>query len=289
MSEKILVTGASGQLGHLIINALLEKLPASQIIAGARNTGKAKDLATYGVEIRKIDYERPETLETAFAGVEKLLLISSSEIGKRARQHEAVIDAAKKAGIKLLVYTSVLHCETSTLGLAEEHRQTERALLASGIPWVILRNGWYTENYTASIPMAVEHGVLLGSANNGQIASAARKDYAEAAVAVIVSDEQQAGKIYELAGDKAYTLTEFADEVSRQSNKSILYKDMPEEEYRKILIDAGLPEPVAALLADSDAAASKGALFDDSHTLSKLIKRPTTSYSATIASALTFN
>lgn len=286
MSEKILVTGASGQLGHLIVKALLEKLPASLIIAGARNTDKAKDLATYGVEIREVDYERPETLETAFSGVEKLLLISSSEIGKRAQQHEAVIDAAKKAGIKLFVYTSVLHCETSTLGLAEEHRQTERALLASGIPWVILRNGWYTENYAASIPMAVEHGVLLGSANNGRIASAARKDYAEAAVAVLVSKEQQTGKIYELAGDEVYTLTEFAAEVSRQSSKSIVYKDILEEEYRKILTDAGLPEPVAALLADSDSAASKGALFNDSHTLSKLIKRPTTSYTETIASTL---
>ena len=286
MSEKILVTGASGQLGHLVVNALLKSLPAQQIVAGARNTGKAADLAARGVEVRALDYERPATLETALSGINKVLLISSSEIGKRARQNQAVIEAAKKADIKLLVYTSCLHANTSILGVAEEHRQTEQALAASGIPSVILRNGWYTENYAASIPISLEHGVVLGSAGEGRISSAARRDFAEAAAAVLVSKERQTGKIYELAGDAAYTLTEFAAEVARKSGKSIAYKDMPEEEYRKVLLDAGLPEPLAALLADSDTGASKGALFDDSHTLSQLIGRPTTPLAEVIASAL---
>lgn len=286
MSDKILVTGASGQLGHLVINALLKSLPAQQVVAGARSMGKADDLAARGVEVREVDYERQETLDVALAGIDKVLLISSSEIGRRARQHQAVIEAARKANIKLFAYTSVLHADTSVLGLAEEHQQTEQALAASGIPSVVLRNGWYTENYTASIPMAVEHGVVLGSARNGRISSAARQDYAEAAAAVLVSEEEQVGKIYELAGDEAYTLTELAAEVARQSGKSIEYKDMPEEEYRKVLIDAGLPEPLAALLADSDTGASRGALFDDSHTLSHLIGRPTTPFAEVIASAL---
>jgi NAD(P)H dehydrogenase (quinone) len=286
MSEKILVTGASGQLGHLVVNALLKSLSAQKVVAGARNTGKAHDLAARGVEVREVDYERPETLEVAFAGIDKVLLISSSEIGRRARQHRAVIEAAKKAKIKLLAYTSVLHADTSILGLAEEHRQTEQSLAASGVPSVILRNGWYTENYAASIPMAIEHGAVLGSAGEGRISSAARQDYAEAAAAVLVSEGQQAGKIYELAGDEAYTLTEFADDVARQSGKSIEYKDMPEEDYRKVLLDAGLPEPLAALLADSDTGASRGALFDDSHSLSQLIGRPTTPLAEVIASTL---
>ncbi len=282
----ILITGATGQLGHLVISALLKSLPAQQVVAGARNTGKAADLAARGVEVREVDYERPETLEVALVGIDKVLLISSSEIGKRARQHQAVIEAAKKADVKLLAYTSVLHAETSVLGLAEEHRQTEQALVVSGVPSVILRNGWYTENYAASIPMAVEHGFVLGSAGEGRISSATRQDYAEAAAAVLVSEEEQAGKIYELAGDEAYTLTELAAEVARQSGKNIEYKDMPEESYRGVLIDAGLPEPFAALLADSDAGASRGALFDDSHTLRQLIGRPTTSLTVVIASTL---
>lgn len=286
MSQKILVTGASGQLGHLVINALLKSLPASQITAGARNTGKANDLAAYGVEVREVDYDRPETLEAAFAGIGKVLLISSSEIGKRASQHKTVIESARKANLRLLAYTSVLHADTSLLGLAGEHRETEQALAASGIPFAILRNGWYTENYTASVPMAVMTGVILGSAGKGRISSAARQDYAEAAAAVLVSNTEQAGKIYELAGDEAYTLTELAAEAARQSGKSIEYKDIPEAEYRKVLIDAGLPEPVAALLADSSAAASKGTLFDDSRTLSRLIGRPTTPLAEVIASAL---
>lgn len=286
MSEKILVTGASGQLGHLVINALLINFPASQIVAGARNTAKAEDLVRLGVEVREVDYEKPETLESAFSDIERLLLISSSEVGKRTSQHEAVIEAAKKAKIRLLAYTSLLNADTSILGLAEEHRKTEQAIKESGVPYVILRNGWYTENYAASVPMAVEQGVLLGCAKEGKVSSAARRDYAEAAATVLVAGEEQAGKIYELAGDNAYTLSEFASEIARQAGKSIEYKDMPEDDYRNILLDAGLPESLAALLADSDAGASKGALFEGSKSLSQLIGRSTTPVAEVIASTL---
>jgi len=286
MSEKIFVTGASGQLGNLVVEALLKKIPASAVVAGARTASKAADLAESGIEVRAIDYTRPETLAAAFSGIDKLLLISSSEIGQRAPQHRNVIEAAKKAGVKLIVYTSVLHADRSVLGLAEEHRQTEQALATSGLPHVILRNGWYTENYAASIPPALEHGVFLGSAKEGRIASAARQDYAEAAAVVLTSKAEQGGKVYELAGDEAYTLPEFAAEVSRQSGKNVAYQDLPEADYRNVLINAGLPEPLAALLADSDTGAAQGALFDDSRTLSRLIGRSTTSLAEVIKAAL---
>ena len=197
MSKKILVTGASGQLGHLVINYLLKNQPASQIVAGARHTEKAEDLAQLGVEVREVDYDRPETIKSALKEMDRVLLISSSEIGERARQHQSVIEAAKNTNIKLLAYTSILHAETSILGFAREHRQTEQSLAASGIPYVLLRNGWYTENFTASIPLALEHGAVLGCAGSGRISSAARRDYAEAAATVMLSPDQ-AGKVYSL-------------------------------------------------------------------------------------------
>ncbi|NTW48358.1 MAG: SDR family oxidoreductase [Chlorobiales bacterium] len=285
--ETIMVTGASGQLGHRVISALLKTLPASQIVAAARNTAKASDLVVRGVAVREADYDRPETLDKALLGIDKLLLISSSEIGKRASQHKAVIAAAKRAGVKLLAYTSVLHADTSVLGLAEEHRQTEAAIRASGIPYVFLRNGWYTENYLASVPSALERGAFLGSAKEGRISSATREDYADAAAAVLLSKADQGGKVYELAGDDSYTLADLAAEVSRQTGKGIIYKDLPESDYKAVLINAGLPEPFAALLADSDVGASQGALYDESHTLSRLIGRPTTSLKTAGAKAIT--
>lgn len=287
MSEKILVTGASGQLGLQVIEALLTRIPANLIVAGARNIGKTAALAACGVEVRPIDYERPETLDAALTGIDKLLLISSSEIGRRVPQHRNVIAAAQRAKVKLLAYTSVLHADSSVLGLAEEHRQTEQALAASGIPHVLLRNGWYSENYTVSVPTALQHGAFLGSAGEGQISSAARYDYAEAAAMVLTARESQAGRIYELAGDSAYALAELAAEVTRQTGTTVLYRDLPEAAYRQVLIDAGLPEGLASLLADSDVGASKGALFDDSGALGRLLGRPTTPLAASIAAVLT--
>lgn len=283
---RILVTGASGQLGRLVINNLLTTLPASQIIAMARDPETITNLSARGVEVRVGDYTKPETLEAAFAGVHRLLLISSSEVGQRLPQHRNAIAAAKQAGVKLLAYTSILRADTSLLGLAEEHRQTEGEIRDSGIPFVLLRNGWYTENYAASIPPALEHGVFLGSAGEGRISTAARADYAEAAAAVLTSGEDQAGRIYELAGDQSFTLSQFAAEIAQQSGKPVAYRNLPEEDYKTALLGVGLPEPVAALIADSDAAASKGALFDDRHQLSKLIGRPTTPFAATVSAAL---
>lgn len=282
----IVITGASGQLGRLVIEQLLKKVAASHIVAAVRSPEKAADLAALGVQVRKADYSQPDTLDGAFAGAEKVLLISSSEIGQRFVQHKAVIDAAKRAGVKLLGYTSVLRADTSLLGLAAEHHQTEIALAQSGVPAVVLRNGWYHENYTAGIAGDLAHGAHFGSAGEGRISSAARADYAAAAVAVLTASDSQAGKTYELAGDSSYTLSEFAAEVARQAGKPVVYTDLPEAQYKAALLNAGLPEFVAELLANSDAAAAKGALFDDGHQLSALIGRATTPLSQSVAEAL---
>lgn len=281
----IAVTGATGQLGRFVINALLKKVPANEIIAAVRHPEKASDLAALGLQVRKADYSQPATLDAAFQGVDKLLLISSSEVGQRVAQHTAVINAAKHAGVKLLAYTSLLHADKSILGLGEEHRATEALLRESGLPVVLLRNGWYTENYAASIAPALAHGAFIGAVGNGRIASAAREDYAQAAAAVL-TQEGQAGKVYELAGDDSYTLAEFAAEIARQSGKPVVYQDLSEADFKQALISAGLPEGFASMLADSDAGAAQGGLFDDSHTLSKLIGRPTTPYAKVIAATL---
>jgi NAD(P)H dehydrogenase (quinone) len=281
----IVITGATGQLGRLVITSLLKKVPASRIVAAVRNVDKAADIAALGVTVRRADYSEPSTWDEALKGADKLLLISSSEIGQRASQHRTVIEASARAGVKLLAYTSVLHADASVLGLADEHRQTEAMLLASGIPFVLLRNGWYTENYTAGVPAAVAHGAVYGCAGSGKISSAARADYAEAAATVMTADNQ-AGRIYELAGDTAYTLVELAEEITRQSGKNIGYVNMPESEYKALLIKVGLPEPIAELLANSDSGVSKGALFDDSRQLSTLIGRPTTLLATTIAEVI---
>lgn len=280
------ITGATGQLGRLVIEKLLASVPAGQIIAAVRSPEKAADLAALGVQVRKADYSQASTLDSAFKGAEKILLISSSEVGQRTAQHQAVIDAAKRADVKLLAYTSVLNADTSLLGLAEEHRQTEAALQKSGVPFVLLRNGWYTENYTAGIPAALEHGAVFGSAADGRISSAARADYADAAVAVLTSAEDQAGRVYELAGDDSYTLSDFAAEISKQTGKTVPYTDLPQADFQAALVQAGLPGFVADLLSDSDAAAAKGALFDDRRQLSGLIGRPTTPLAITVAETL---
>jgi len=281
----IVVTGATGQLGRLVIQALLAKVPASHIVAAVRQPERAADLAALGVQVRQADYTQPATLDAAFAGAEKVLLISSSEVGQRAPQHRNVIEAAQRAGVALLAYTSVLHADTSPLGLAAEHQATEAMLRTAGLPYVLLRNGWYTENYLASIPPALQHGAFIGSAGAGRIASAARADYA-AAAAEVLTQPDQAGKVYELAGDTSYTLAEFAAELSLQSGKTIPYVDLPEAEFKGALVGAGLPEPLAALLADSDAGAAKGALFDDQRQLSALIGRPTMALADMIKVAL---
>ncbi|GGP23010.1 SDR family oxidoreductase [Silvimonas iriomotensis] len=279
------VTGTTGQLGRLVIASLLKHVPASQIIAAVRQPERAADLAAQGIQVRQADYSDPASLDAAFAGATRLLLISSSEVGQRVAQHQNVIDAAKRAGVALLAYTSLLHLDTSPLFLAGEHRETEAYLKASGVPYVMLRNGWYTENYLASIPVALQHGAYIGSAGEGKIASAARADYAEAA-AIVLTLEDQSGKVYELAGDTAYTLTDFAAALSSQAGKEIPYVNLPEAEFRAALLEGGLPEGLAFVLADSDAGAAKGALFDDQHQLSSLIGHQTAVLAAMISNAL---
>ncbi|ELE9706982.1 SDR family oxidoreductase [Enterobacter cloacae] len=281
----IAITGATGQLGRLVIEQLLKTVPANQIVAVVRNPAKAEALSQQGIVVRQGDYTDQAALTTALKGVEKLLLISSSEVGQRATQHQNVINAAKAAGVTFVAYTSLLHADNSPLGLHVEHVATEKALAASGIPYALLRNGWYTENYLASAPPALEHGVFIGAAGEGKIASATRADYA-AAAAKVVSEEGHAGKVYELAGDSAWTLSELAAELSKQSGKPVVYQNMSEADFAAALKSVGLPAGLADMLADSDVGASKGGLFDDSHTLSKLIGRPTTSLAESVKTIL---
>jgi len=272
----IAITGATGHLGQLTLTELLKTVPASQLVAIVRNPAKAETLSQQGVIVRQAEYGDQAALTVALEGVDKLLLISSSEVGQRAVQHRNVIDAAKAAGVKFIAYTSLLHADRSPLGLHVEHVDTEQYLAASGIPYALLRNGWYSENYLASAPAALAHGVFIGSAGEGKIASATRGDYA-AAAAKVISSEGHAGKVYELAGDESWTLSELAAELSKQSGKPVVYQNLSEADFAAALKGAGLPEAFANLLADSDAGAAKGGLFDSSRTLSTLIGRPTTS------------
>lgn len=274
----IAVTGATGQLGRLALAHLKTRVPG--IVALARDPAKAADL---GVEVRAFDYARPDA--AALTGVTTLALISSSSFDDRAGDHARAIAAAKAAGVGHIVYTGILKGPASPMKIATDHIATEAALAESGIPHTVLRNGWYTENYTGSLGGAVAHGAMVGSAGEGRISSAARADFAEALVAVLTT-EGHAGKAYELAGDAAYTMAEMAAEVSRVTGKTIPYQSLPEEVYAGILASFGLPPAFAALLADADAQAAKGALYDDSRTLSRLIGRPTTPMAATVAAAL---
>ncbi|ELQ6107585.1 SDR family oxidoreductase [Cronobacter turicensis] len=281
----IAITGATGHLGQRVIDTLLNTVAAQEIVAIVRNPAKAATLSAKGVQVRAADYSDVAALTAALAGVEKLLLISSSEVGQRAPQHRNVIDAAKTAGVKLIAYTSLLHADRSPLGLADEHVATEKMLADAGIPYVLLRNGWYTENYLASVPPALEHGVFIGSAGDGKIASASRQDYAEAAANVLTLDNQ-AGRVYELAGDNAWTLRDLTALLSKETGKTVAYQNLSEADFAAALAGAGLPEGFAKLLADSDIGASKGGLFDDSRQLSALIGRPTTSLETSLRESL---
>ena len=281
----IAITGATGQLGHLVLQNLLKTTAASQIVAIVRNPAKAEALSQQGIVVRQADYTDEAAFTAALQGVDKLLLISSSEVGQRTPQHRNVIHAAKAAGVKFIAYTSLLHADKSPLGLHVEHVETEKMLADSGIPYALLRNGWYTENYLASAPPARDHGVFIGAAGDGKIASATRADYAEAAARVI-AEEGHAGKVYELAGDEAWTLSELAAALSKQSGKNVVYQNLSEADFAAALKSVGLPAGLADMLADSDVGAAKGGLFDDSRTLSALIGRPTTPLAESIKGIL---
>jgi NAD(P)H dehydrogenase (quinone) len=281
----ILVTAATGHLGRLAVEGLLQKVPAQQIAVAVRNPEKAADFAARGIQVRRADYSQPDTLEAAFAGVEKVLFISSNEVGQRLQQHQGVVKAAKKAGVRLLVYTSILHADTSSLVLAEEHLGTEKLIRDSGIPFVFLRNGWYTENYTENLAPALQHGALVGSSGEGRIAIATRADYAAAAVAVLTSGGHE-NQVYELGGDAPVTLSELIAEVARQTGKSLVYKNLPPEQYQNVLVQAGVPVPFASILVDSSVGASRGELNDTSGTLKRLIGRPVTPLADAVAVAV---
>ena len=281
----IIITGATGHLGRLVIEDLLQRVPGEQIVAAGRKTEKIADFAARGVQVRHADYEDPATLASAFEGATKILLISSSEVGKRAAQHRNAIDAAKRAGASLLVYTSVLKADTASHSLAPEHLATEKMVRESGIPFVILRNSWYIENYTEHLGPAFEHGAIVGSADGGRNGAATREDYAAAAAAVLTGSGHE-GKSYELAGDEPFTMHELASEVSRASGKTVVYRDLPPDEYRKVLTGAGLPEVYAELYVSADLAIARGELQSDSGDLRRLIGRPTTPLSEAVDRAM---
>ena len=273
-TEKIAVTGATGHLGKLVVGSLLNRgASPSSITAIVRNTKKAAGLADRGIEIREADYSKPETLGSALEGIDKLLLVSSSEVGQRAAQHKNVIDAAKNVGVKLIVYTSVLNADTAQIKLAGEHKATEELIRSSGIPYIFLRNGWYLENYDAAIDQAGKTGALYGSAGDGRISAASRADYAEAAAAVLIGPVE-ANSVFELGGDASFTMKELAEKISDATATDVEYKDLPVADYAALLVSAGLPEPYAEILADSDLGISRGELYTDSKHLSALIGRP---------------
>ena len=278
----IAITGATGQLGRLAISAIRHRDPGADLIALVRDLDRAADL---GVPLRQADYHQPEGLRAALAGVDVLVLISSSDFNDRAGQHRNVIAAAQAAGVGRVVYTSILKGAGSPLLLAPDHVATEAALAAAGISATILRNGWYTENYTGSLGAALAAGAMIGAAGEAVLSTAPRADYAEA-LAVAALDAGTAGQTYELGG-AGHTLAELAAEVSRQTGRDIPYVDMDEATYRETLLSFGLPAPMAAAVADADARArDAGALSDDSGALARLIGRPATPLSVSVAAAL---
>ncbi|GAA5437364.1 SDR family oxidoreductase [Deinococcus aquaticus] len=285
------ITAATGQLGQLVIQALLDRgVPATQVVALVRSPEKAAALAAQGVQVRHADYHQPDTLGTALQGVEKLLLISSNDFNDRVGQHRNVINAAREAGVKQVAYTSILNADTATFGLAADHQATEQILRESGLPFIFLRNGWYTENYTGSAAQAVQNGALLGAAGTGKLNLATRRDYAEAAAAVLATDghipQGQTGRAYELAGDESVTMSDLAAEYARQSGQPVEYRDLPQAEYAATLQSFGVPEGFAHTLADVDAGIARGELFSASRDLTTLIGRATTPVSTSVAEAL---
>ncbi|MFJ6837535.1 SDR family oxidoreductase [Streptomyces sp. NPDC091209] len=280
----IVVTGATGHLGRHVVEQLLEKVPAERITAVVRDESKAADLAARGVRLAVADYNTPETFDGLFSAGDKVLLISGNEFDKgRVEQHRVVIDAAKAAGVSLLAYTSAPG--SLTAALADDHRATEDVLLASGLPYTLLRNGWYHENYTENLAPVLAHNAVVQAAGDGRIASASRADYAAAAVAVLTGEGHE-NKTYELSGDVAWGFAEYAAELSRQTGQEIVYNPVSPEAFAGILTDAGLPEVFAGILAGVDTSIEKGELAATPGDLSRLAGRPTTPIAEAVAAAL---
>ena len=282
---KIAITGATGQLGNLVIEQLLQLTAAQNIVALVRNIDKAEHFKVQGIELREFDYDRPETLVPALSGIDKLLLISANEIGRRTPQHQAVIDAAKVAGVPYLAYTSLLRADTSPLGLAQEHRETEKLIQDSGITYTFLRNNWYSENYLAGVAHTIEIGTLFGAAQDGRISSASRIDYAEAAAKVLTSTGHD-NQTYELAGSQSFSLSELATLIGQAASKNINYQNLSAEEYTQGLTQAGLPAGLVEVIVDADIQTIQGAMYSDSQDLEQLIGRKTTNIQYAIEAAL---
>jgi NAD(P)H dehydrogenase (quinone) len=282
----IVITGATGQLGRHVVEALLERnVPAAGIVAAGRSIEKLADFAARGVQVRAMDYADAASVAKALEGASKVLLISGSEVGQRVDQHRTVIEAAKAEGVELIAYTSIANADTTGMKLADEHQATESILTESGVPFALLRNGWYLENYTDQLQGTLAQGALAGSAGEGKVSAASRRDYAEAAAAVLVADNQ-AGKVYELGGDHAFTLSELAREISTAANKTVAYQDLPASDYAGLLAGFGVPQPFADILADSDLGIARGDLLVSGSDLRTLIGRPTTPMSVAVRSAV---
>ena len=271
-----LVTGTSGHLGRLVVHALLHLgVSPADVVATARDTDAVADLAALGVVVRRADYADPASLTAAFDGVDRGLLVSSSAVGERVAHHAHVMEAARAAGVELLGYTSITRATSSGLLLAEEHAATEKLLADAGLPTVLLRNSWYLENYTEQLSTALEHGAVLGAAGEGRVSAATRADYAAAAAAALVADDQ-AGRVHELGGDVAFTLAEYAAWLGEASGTPVAYRDLPAADFTAALVAAGVPEGFATVLADSDLGIARGELHTDTGDLARLLGRPTT-------------
>lgn len=282
----IAVTGAGGQLGRLVVEDLLARgIPAAEIVAGTRRPEALADLAARGVQVRHADYDDVASLDAALAGAEKVLVISGTDFGRRPAQHAAAAAAAQRAGARLVVYTSAPQADTTTMLLAAEHRASEEAIRALGVPFTFLRNYWYFENYTAQLPTFLEHGAIVGAAGDGRISGAARADFAAAAAAVLATEGHE-NAVYELGGEPSFTLGQLADVVSKAADRQVVYRDVPAEELQQVLVGAGLPEPMAAVMADVDQHIAQGVLYTDTGDLTRLIGRPTTSLEDVVAAAV---
>lgn len=273
----ILVTAASGQLGHLVIDALLARgASPDSIVAGARTVAKAADLADKGVRVVPLDYTVPESIDTALEGVDSVLLISGSDPGARLAGHVNVIEAAARAGVKKLAYTSVSHADTSELVLAPDHKATEEAIAASGIPAVLLRNNWYIENSAGDLATAARTGVLSAAVGDAAISAAARIDFAEAAAAVML-DDAHIGRTYELAGPRA-TYSDIAAAMSEVLGREVVYTPATAEELAARLSSFGLDEGTVGFVMALDTGIARGDLDVTDSALTDLIGRPATSW-----------
>jgi NAD(P)H dehydrogenase (quinone) len=281
----IVVTGATGRLGQLVIDGLLQRVPPAQVIAAVRTPEKAAPLAARGVTVRRADYNEPDQLRAAFAGADRLLLISSNDPLQSVAQHTAVIEAARQAGVSLLAYTSLWHADSSTLLTAVPHRLTEPVIRDSGVPYTFLRNNLYTDHYALAIRQAVKSGVFVGSAGAGRVASATRTDYAAAAVAVLTGQGHE-NKVYELGGDDAWDYHELATVLSKITGHEIAYRAISPAEHYELLVAAGIPEVVAKLFIDTYTAIADGQLADTPGQLRALIGRPTTSLADAVSAIL---